>query len=162
MARSSREVERGPLIRAAGGLLWRCDGGARTLAVVHRPKHEDWSLPKGKLEPGESFADAALREVAEETGCRAELRDFAGYALYDVKGREKLVLFWNMRLVADLGFTPSGEIDAVAWLAPAEALSRLTHEAEREILRDVLASRAIAGVHGGVAPSPAPGRSLRP
>jgi 8-oxo-dGTP diphosphatase len=160
MARSSKETKRGPLIRAAGGVLWRADGGSPALAVVHRPKHRDWSLPKGKLEPGESFAEAALREVAEETGCRAELGDFAGYALYEVKGREKLALFWNMSLIDDLGFTPTGEIDDVAWLVPAAALGRLSHQLERGILRGVLAARAIEARHGWARPRSTAGRLL--
>jgi 8-oxo-dGTP diphosphatase len=160
MAGSSKKTAGGPLIRAAGGILWRAGDGGPALAVVHRPKHRDWSLPKGKLEPGESFPDAALREVAEETGCRAELGAFAGYALYETRGREKLVLFWNMRLVDDPGFTATGEIDDLAWLSPAAALGRLSHPLERGILRGVLAARAIDARHGWARPGSTPGRLL--
>ena len=121
-------------IQAAGGLVWR---GGR-LAVIHRPKHRDWSLPKGKLEPGETFPDAALREVAEETGCRARLGEFAGYTLYRVKRRPKLVLFWHMFVEDACRFEPNGEVDRLEWLRPSEALAKLNHDVERRLLRSAL------------------------
>ncbi|HEX8910321.1 MAG TPA: NUDIX domain-containing protein, partial [Anaeromyxobacteraceae bacterium] len=71
MASSGRRAAPGSLTRVAGGLVWRSSPGAARLAVIHRPKRDDWSLPKGKLEPGEGFEEAALREVAEETGLSA-------------------------------------------------------------------------------------------
>jgi 8-oxo-dGTP diphosphatase len=103
--------------------------------VVHRPRYQDWSLPKGKLERGESFGRAALREVREETGCDARLGRFAGVSLYRVGARPKLVLYWSMELVAEHPFAPSKEIDAVAWLTRDEALARLHHAAERRMVR---------------------------
>jgi 8-oxo-dGTP diphosphatase len=130
------------VIQAAGGLLWR----SGRLAVIHRPKRGDWSLPKGKLEPGETFPDAALREVAEETGCRARLGEFAGYTLYRVKRGPKLVLFWHMVAVGSQRFEANGEVDRIEWLRPSEALSRLEHVAERRLVRNALASaRAVSG-----------------
>ncbi len=123
------------LVRAAGGLLWRDGTRGREVALVHRPRYEDWSLPKGKLERGETFRAAAVREVAEETGCAARLLGFAGCSLYLAGGRRpKLVLYWHMSVDGPCRFEPSSEIDRVEWLLPAEALARLEHRAERRLL----------------------------
>jgi len=121
-------------IEAAGGLLWRTSPGGPRLVLVHRPRHRDWSLPKGKLEADESFQDAALREVREETACEGRLRSIAGVSLYQVGLRPKVVLFWNMDLAAEYPFAPGEEIDAIAWLTRGEALARLDHESERRLL----------------------------
>jgi 8-oxo-dGTP pyrophosphatase MutT (NUDIX family) len=140
VGRSSTRWEEN-LVRAAGGIVWRDEADGPRLAVIHRPKRGDWSLPKGKLEAGESFPQAAVREVREETGCRARLGDFAGYALYEVKGRPKLVLFWHMAAEAVTRFRPNGEVDRLEWLEPGEALERLDHPAERELIQVALAER---------------------
>ena len=85
-------------VEAAGGVVVRGEGEPLELAVVHRPRYDDWSLPKGKLESGERWEDAALREVEEETGLRCELGDELESARYrDRKGRDKLVRWWLMR-----------------------------------------------------------------
>lgn len=123
------------MVEAAGGLLWSASRGNIRLAVIHRPKHGDWSLPKGKLEPGESFPGAALREVAEETGCPPRLADFAGYALYPAKHGLKLVLFWHMLADHAPRFEPNDEVDRLAWLAPEDAVRRLDYPAERRLVR---------------------------
>ena len=118
-------------VRAAGGLVRRLRGGD---ALVHRPKYDDWSIPKGKLDPGESFEQAALREVEEETGLRCTLGRALGEARYeDHKGRPKLVRYW---LMTPLGgrFLPDREVDELAWLTPAEALERLTYQFDRELV----------------------------
>lgn len=121
--------------------MWREAADGPRLAVIHRPKRGDWSLPKGKLEAGESFPQAAVREVREETGCRTRLGDFAGYALYQVKGRPKLVLFWHMVAEGAVRFRPNGEVDRLEWLAPGEALARLDHPSERQIVESAVADR---------------------
>ncbi len=126
------------IIRAAGGLVWREERGTRRLAVVHRPHRSDWSLPKGKLEEGEAWDDAAVREVCEETGCEARLGPFAGVVHYFRKETPKVVLFWNMELVAEGPLRFPEEVDEVAWLKPEEALRRLDYETERELLREVI------------------------
>jgi 8-oxo-dGTP diphosphatase len=113
------------------------DGDGVEVAVVHRPKYDDWSLPKGKLEEGESFEEAAVREVEEETGVRCELGDELAPATYrDRKGREKLVRYFRMRPLTG-SFTPSDEVDELRWLAPAEALESLGYEHDRSLVRDL-------------------------
>lgn len=106
--------------------------------MVHRPKHDDWSLPKGKLDAGESWEEAALREVAEETGLRCALGAELAPARYrDRHGRDKLVRWWWMRPIADDGFTPGKEIDELRWLAPADAIALLDYEHDRALLRAI-------------------------
>lgn len=126
------------IIRAAGGLLWRDEGGNRRIAVVHRPHREDWSLPKGKLEDGEGWEQAALREVREETGCEVRILSFAGLAYYVPRRTPKVVLYWNMAVVREGPLDAPGEVDELVWLPPADALKRLDHESDREILEEAL------------------------
>jgi 8-oxo-dGTP diphosphatase len=104
------------------------------VAVVHRPKYGDWSLPKGKLDEGESFEDAALREVREETGLECELGEELEPARYtDRRGRDKLVRFWLMRPTGG-DFVPSDEVDELRWLAPAEAVKLLDYDHDRALV----------------------------
>jgi 8-oxo-dGTP diphosphatase len=118
---------------AAGGVVIR-DG---KVAVVHRPKYDDWSLPKGKLDPGEGFEEAALREVEEETGMRCRLgRELPSTEYHDSKGRPKLVRYWEMTPL-DGEFAPSGEVDELRWLEPREAEALLSYEHDRELLEAV-------------------------
>jgi 8-oxo-dGTP diphosphatase len=123
-------------IRAAGGVVWRREpgpGGPHVL-LVHRPKYDDWTLPKGKLEPGEDDAAAAVREVEEETGLRCELGPVAGSVRYrDRFGRPKIVVYFDMRPGPGT-FVPHHEVDRVEWLAKEEALARLTYTHDRELL----------------------------
>jgi 8-oxo-dGTP diphosphatase len=120
-------------VQAAGGVVAR-DG---RLVLVHRPKYDDWTLPKGKLDPGESFEDGALREVEEETGLRCRLVRELPQTEYSVRGRPKIVRYWLMEPEADLGFTPGREVDDLRWVTPAEALELLTYERDRDVLRAV-------------------------
>ena len=138
-------------VRAAGGVLWRPahDGGVR-VAVVHRPRYDDWSLPKGKLDPGEQPLAAACREVEEETGFEVAAQRSLGETSYRVllDGRDvaKRVDWWALRAVGG-GFTPSAEVDALEWLRPTEALARLTTVGYGEPLRRFVAvPRATATV----------------
>lgn len=124
-------------MKAAGGLVWRSGRGAPKLAVVRRPRQGDWRLPKGKLKPGEGFQEAAAREVAEETGCRPRLGEFAGYALYGGDHPHKLALFWHMTAAGDSRFEPTEEIGEVRWLTHADALDHVKHPVERRLLRSV-------------------------
>lgn len=145
---ANAELFEGGLVEAAGGLVWRAGRDGPRLAVIHRPKHQDWSLPKGKLEPGEAFTEAALREVEEETGCRAQLGAFAGYTLYLSRRGPKLVLFWHMTAENGEPFQANDEVDALEWLKPDEAIARLDHPAEQRLVRRASAARKTAGRRG--------------
>jgi 8-oxo-dGTP diphosphatase len=124
-------------VLAAGGVVVRDDG---RVAVIHRPRYDDWSLPKGKLDPGESFEDAALREVEEETGIRCELGDFLHEVTYrDHKDREKLVRYWAME-AGDGDFEPDDEVDELRWVPLDEAASKLTYEFDRELVERLRSS----------------------
>jgi 8-oxo-dGTP pyrophosphatase MutT (NUDIX family) len=118
-------------IEAAGGVVVR-DG---QVALVHRPRYDDWTLPKGKLDRDESFEDAAVREVEEETGLRAHLVRELPAAEYVVSGRPKIVRYWLMEPEADTGFVPNDETDDVRWLAPDEAIRLLSYDVDRDVLR---------------------------
>ena len=115
-------------VHAAGGVVLR-DG---QVALVHRPRYDDWSLPKGKLDTGESFEDAALREVEEETGLRCALVRELPAIEYEVRGRPKLVRYWAMEVVDETPFVPNEEVDQVRWVEPREALALLTYDRDRE------------------------------
>jgi 8-oxo-dGTP diphosphatase len=118
------------VIRAAGGVVAR-DGD---VLLVHRPKYDDWTFPKGKAEEGESDEDCALREVEEETGLRCELgRELPSAFYHDRNGRPKRARYWLMIPLSG-SFEPSSEVDRVDWLAPSEAAERLTYERDREVL----------------------------
>ena len=119
---------------AAGGLVWDVRGPVPRIAVIHRPKHDDWSLPKGKQDPGETLLETARREVTEELGCRFQVDSFAGVTVYTKGARPKVVLFWNMTRLDDLPFAPNKEVDEVRWLPTPEALALLTHAAERDLV----------------------------
>ena len=130
--RSTSDSE--PEIRAAGGIVHRTNGEATEVLVVHRPKYEDWSLPKGKLDPGETLEQAALREVEEETGVRSELGSHVGSNEYrDRHGRSKRVDWYLMEPI-DGDFTPNDEVDEIRWLPPAEAAELLTFDRDAEVL----------------------------
>jgi 8-oxo-dGTP pyrophosphatase MutT (NUDIX family) len=122
-------------VRAAGGLVFRGDGDALEVLLVHRPRYDDWSLPKGKLHDGEDDEAAALREVEEETGLRCELGpELPSSAYRDQKGRPKVVRYWAMRPRGGV-FRPHEEVDDVRWLRLPAAEKALSHDRDREILR---------------------------
>jgi 8-oxo-dGTP diphosphatase len=126
------------VVRAAGGILLRRDtSGGVEIAVVHRPKYGDWTLPKGKLDPGETDEGAAVREVAEETGFRVAILAPAGTTRYrDSQGRPKEARYWYM-FVAGGEFTPNDEVDELRWLSVDEAMRVLTYERDRQLVAGV-------------------------
>ena len=122
------------VIRAAGGLVWRDGDRGREVVVVHRPRYDDWTLPKGKLKSRETWEAAAKREIEEETGFQVRISGFAGCVCYTVDGHPKVVLFWNVVPIEPYAFRPSEEVDELRWLPYQEALELLEYEGERRIL----------------------------
>jgi 8-oxo-dGTP diphosphatase len=131
------------VVQAAGGLVVRRLAGELQVAVVHRPLHQDWSYPKGKLEEGETLEEAAQREVFEETGYICRLLRFIGHTEYvDRKGRPKVVAYWVM--AADAGaFAVNEEVDELRWLDVAAADQLLSYARDRELLAVVAADDQI-------------------
>ena len=139
-------------VRAAGGVVTRAaaggaSGGSLEYLVVHRPRYDDWSLPKGKLEPGESFEDAARREIEEETGFQVELGAALPTSEYvDRHGRPKVVHYWRMTPIGSAAWRPGDEVDETRWITAAEAATLLSYEHDRRLVA------AVEGVsHGGQA-----------
>ncbi len=127
------------LVRAAGGILVRGEGSGRSVALVHRPRYDDWSFPKGKLDGAEGEAEAALREVQEETGLRCHLGPSVGVVTYrDPRGRAKVVRYFQMQANGGGVFTPNHEVDEVRWVPVDEAAGHLTYGHDRDLLRRVL------------------------
>ncbi len=121
-------------MRAAGGVVHR----AGEVLLVHRPRYDDWSFPKGKVERGESDEECALREVHEETGLRCALEEELDATEHvGADGKSKRVRWWRMRPLSDDGFTPNDEVDELRWLEPASAAELLTYPGDRALL-DVL------------------------
>ena len=122
---------------AAGGVVHRRGSDGVEVLLVHRPRHDDWSLPKGKLDDGESLKRAARREVREETGLRCKLGDRVGDVVRyrDAKGRPKGVVYWLM--TRDRGeFRRNHEVDEIEWLPLDEAVRRCTYAHDVELLDD--------------------------
>ena len=119
-----------PEIRAAGGVVVR-DG---EVLLVHRPRYDDWSLPKGKLDDGETFEEAALREVLEETGYTCVLGPWLGSTHYESRGGSKEVRWFLMEARGD-PVPHDDEVDDLRWVTPAEALEVLSYERDRELVR---------------------------
>jgi 8-oxo-dGTP diphosphatase len=127
------------VVRAAGGVVRRRRPDGRfEYAVVHRPRYDDWSLPKGKADPDETDEDAALREVEEETGVPGRLGPELASARYpDRRGRPKVVRYWLMEPSGDgRPFHPNDEIDELRWCTAEEAGKLLTHEHDRKLVED--------------------------
>jgi 8-oxo-dGTP pyrophosphatase MutT (NUDIX family) len=122
-------------VRAAGGLVRRRhEDGTDQILLVHRPRYDDWSFPKGKLEPGESDEEAAIREVEEETGLQCRLdREVATTQYRDARGRQKTVRYWLMTPIGGR-LEAANEVDEVRFVTLAEARELLTYERDSGLL----------------------------
>jgi 8-oxo-dGTP diphosphatase len=126
------------IVAAAGGLVWRPTNKGRELIVIRRRRHQDWTLPKGKVKPSESWLLCAIREVQEETGFDVEVESHAGWVCYDTGDITKVVRFWNMKPLGESRFESSEEVLSVHWLAPQDAVKRLDHEGERDLVAQAI------------------------
>ena len=125
-------------IRAAGGVVRRRGSAGPEFALVHRPRYDDWTFPKGKAEPGEGDEECALREIKEETGLRVELREELEATEYsDATGRRKRVRWWRMTPLSG-AFAPTDEVDELRWLTPDEARELLTYPRDAALLDAVV------------------------
>jgi len=124
------------LIQAAGGLVWRPGNRGLDVALVHRPRYDDWSFPKGKRERGEHLLRTAVREVREETGSGVVLGRPLGPSVYPVAAGIKHVSYWAARYVESLGFAGGDEVDDVRWVPSDTAHARLTYERDMEVFAE--------------------------
>ncbi len=129
-----------PTVHAAGGVVVRkTPDGTPEVLLVHRPRYDDWSIPKGKLEPGETHEAAAVREVEEETGVRTVLgAELPASSYVDRHGRDKVVRYWLMTPITQVGWVPNDEIDDVVWVSAGDAEGLLTYDADRRLLASAL------------------------
>jgi len=132
-------------VAAAGGVVWRLHDGTVQVAVIHRPRYDDWSLPKGKLVPGETPLAAAVREVNEELGVQVAVSRRIGRVRYQLDSARKQVTYWAMRRVGGQ-FSANDEADAVEWLSVGKARKRLTYDVDRTVLGDFAATPAADSV----------------
>ena len=131
------------LVRAAGGVVWREGADGTEVLLVHRAKYDDWSLPKGKLDPGETWEQAAIREVFEETGVVAVLgRELAGATYDDHKSRPKQVRYWSMAVAVEVPFEADDEIAERVWLGLDHAAGRLSYPRDVVVLDSFRESHA--------------------
>jgi 8-oxo-dGTP diphosphatase len=139
-SKKSQTVAPGPeRVKAAGVVLWRPGRGSDEpeLALVHRPKLDDWSFPKGKLKEGERSREAARREALEETGMRVQLGARLPTQRYLAKGRPKRVRYWSAVRIRG-AFAPNREVDRLEWLPAARARERLSYRHDRELVDALL------------------------
>jgi len=128
-------------VRAAGGVVWRHgQEGQLEVLLVHRPRYDDWSFPKGKCDGAESYEQTAAREILEETGLTVAFGPSLGEVRYvDHKGRPKVVRYWSMT-VADGEFEPNDEVDAICWVGLEAARARLSYRHDVGLLDVLLTS----------------------
>jgi 8-oxo-dGTP diphosphatase len=152
-------MARAPVL-AAGGIVLR-QAATPLVAVVRLRKRDEWVLPKGKLDHGETARAAAEREVIEETGRAVAVHEFLGTLVYDSGGRSKVVHFWRMEAVGEPARKLMSDVKAVDWLPLDRAVRRLSRDHERAFLENVgplalQAAQAVAGAGSAAAPAPEP------
>ncbi|MCV7310122.1 NUDIX hydrolase [Mycobacterium paraffinicum] len=145
------------VVYAAGAVLWRPTDSSNPgleLAVIHRPRYDDWSLPKGKVDPGETAPVAAVREVCEETGQHAVLGRRLDMVSYPIEAGVKKVYYWAARSTGG-DFIPGNEVDELVWLPMPEALKKLSYSHDRKMLRHFMKhpadTRSVVVVRHGTA-----------
>jgi len=131
------ETKKYPVIFASGGIIPRQTPKGTEILIIHRSRYDDWCLPKGKLKGSESFPEAAIREVKEETGYDTRITGFAGCVDYEVDKKQKVVLFWNMEAVGECSFKPSDEVLEIRWLSVENAEKTLDYSLEKDLLMKV-------------------------
>jgi 8-oxo-dGTP diphosphatase len=158
-----------PVIKAAGGILLRSTPRGEEVMIVYRNRYQDWTLPKGKLKDGESFPEAALREVEEETGCSCRLGTYLGAISYAYNGIPKVVMFWKMAVLEEKPIEANEEIGEAAWMPVSAAMQRMTHAQEKSLLARLVGtprimppqSEATVEPTAALAPEPAPERKAK-
>lgn len=124
-----------PDVRAAGGVVVRAGEHGPEVLLVHRPRYDDWSLPKGKVDPGEADEECALREVEEEASVRCRLEaELPSVRYLDRKGRDKVVRYWRMAVLDGVG-APAHEVDEVRWLPVDDAVAMLSYPHDEAVVR---------------------------
>ena len=121
-------------------MIWRDGPAGKEVAFIHRPKYDDWTLPKGKLKKDEAWEAGAVREIEEETGCEVELESFVGSISYLVGDRPKIVLYWNARVISEGKFKATDEVDQLVWLPGKDAAKHIQYEGEKALLLKALDS----------------------
>jgi len=130
-------------IFAAGAVCWREVGKDIMVAMIYRGRYKDWSFPKGKVDPGETLAEAAVREIKEETGLKVKLGVPLSTVSYPIdKGRTKVVHYWAAKVtdkaVANSKFKPDEEVSEVVWVKADQAFAKLSYKHDQELLQEVL------------------------
>ena len=127
------------MIRAAGALLWReIAAGEIEIALVHRPRYDDWSLPKGKIDVNETALACAYREVFEETGIKARFTRQLGAVEYEDNGAQKRVKYWVAQALGASDFVANEEVDQLRWLNPTDSIELATHQSDKEVIERFL------------------------
>ena len=127
------------MIRAAGALLWReSSAGEIEVALVHRPRYDDWSLPKGKIDENETPLACAYREVFEETGIKARFTRQLGSVEYEDNGTQKRVKYWVAQALGTPDFVANEEVDQLRWLKPSDSIELATHQSDKEMIERFL------------------------
>lgn len=129
-----------PVIRAAGGIIQRVTPHGDEVLIVFRKRHQDWALPKGEVQDGESFQEAALREVAQETGCTCELGNYLGTISYADHGTPTVVMFWKMNVVRESVMPESQQLDQAVWIDLPSAIQKLSQSQEKALLSRIAGS----------------------